>query len=99
MDNNDVDYCNMDIEQVVKISKLKQLVLQYRNYGHSEIDEFIEIFNSDDELKQLKFTSETIKVQQIMAKKRLFVIYCNGSFGTIHNTLFNHFSKLFKYEW
>eukprot|EP01083_Nonionella_stella_P056482 148704_1 len=84
---------------VYEIAKLQSLILKYQLHGHSEIAEFIEIFNDDDELKKLEFTTEQIIEQQSLAKSRLFIMYCNGSFDTTHRILQKHFNKLFKYKW
>eukprot|EP01083_Nonionella_stella_P056481 148703_1 len=39
------------------------------------------------------------KQSKLLAKSRLFIMYCNGSFDTTHRILQKHFNKLFKYKW
>ncbi len=56
------------------MAELQQLVIKYQQYGHTEIDEFINILDSDDELKKLNYTATSIKQQQIIAKNIVYYI-------------------------
>ncbi len=51
------------------IAAPQQLIIRYQMHGDNEIDEFINIFNNDVELKKLNFTYAAIKQQQLIANK------------------------------